>query len=100
LLRSSPLAFEVLRGVGATYLVWLGLRLIWSSFRHGGIAAIALPLSVWKAMREGAINNLTNPKPLLFMFPFLPKFVDPTRGRHGCSSWCSVSFRNYPGSLS
>jgi len=62
-------------------LARLRRRFSWSSFRHGGIAVIALPLSVWKAMWEGALNNLTNPKPLLFMFAFLPKFVDPTRGR-------------------
>ena len=31
-------------------------------------------------MREGAINSLTNPKSLLFMFAFLTQFVDPTAG--------------------
>jgi threonine/homoserine/homoserine lactone efflux protein len=29
------------------------------------------------AVREGLINNLTNPKPLLFMFALLPQFVSP-----------------------
>jgi threonine/homoserine/homoserine lactone efflux protein len=36
--------------------------------------------SAWSAMRDVAINNLTHPKPLLFMFAFLPQFVDPTQG--------------------
>jgi threonine/homoserine/homoserine lactone efflux protein len=31
-------------------------------------------------MREGAVNSLTNPKSLLFMFAFLPQFVDPQSG--------------------
>lgn len=34
----------------------------------------------WSAVREGAINSLTNPKSLLFMFIFLPQFVDPAAG--------------------
>lgn len=31
-------------------------------------------------MREGTLNSLTNPKSLLFMFTFLPLFVDPGAG--------------------
>lgn len=80
LLRASPLAFEALRWAGAAYLVWLGARLLRSS-RHGHAAAAAPPGgSAWVAVREGAVNNLTNPKPLLFMFAFLPQFVDLARG--------------------
>lgn len=33
-----------------------------------------------RAVKEGAINSLTNPKSLLFMFAFLPQFVDPAVG--------------------
>jgi threonine/homoserine/homoserine lactone efflux protein len=31
-------------------------------------------------VREGTLNSLTNPKSLLFMFTFLPLFVDPHAG--------------------
>jgi threonine/homoserine/homoserine lactone efflux protein len=31
-------------------------------------------------VRDGFINNLTNPKAILFMFAFLPQFVSPDRG--------------------
>ena len=35
------------------------------------------------ALRQGMINNLTNPKAMVFMLAFLPQFVDPARGHVG-----------------
>lgn len=52
-----------------------------TSFSHDGPGARkAGPVSGWSAVREGTINSLTNPKSLLFMFTFLPLFVDPQAG--------------------
>ncbi|MBX4955746.1 LysE family translocator [Rhizobium lentis] len=82
LLQASPLAFDVLRWAGATYLVWLGAKLIWAAGRHDGDARpAARSVSTAAALREGTINNLTNPKALIFLFAFLPQFVNPE------SSW-------------
>jgi threonine/homoserine/homoserine lactone efflux protein len=67
----------LLRWVGAAYLMWLGVRLIRAAARGEGMSSAAPEISAWRAMREGAINSLTNPKSLLFMFAFLPQFVDP-----------------------
>ncbi|TPM28301.1 LysE family translocator [Mesorhizobium sp. B2-3-4] len=81
LLASYPSALSVLQVAGALYLLYLGGRLIRGSFGpHASSIARARPVSDWRAVREGAINSLTNPKSLLFMFTFLPLFVDPHAG--------------------
>jgi threonine/homoserine/homoserine lactone efflux protein len=98
LLHASPLAFDLMRWLGAAYLIWLGARLLWSSRQGSSLAQSARLLwssrqgsslaqsaagarsSAPSAVRDGLINNLTNPKALLFMFAFLPQFVSPDRG--------------------
>jgi len=81
LLAAYPAALQVLQWAGAIYLLYLGGRMIWGSFKnHETGAPKAKPVSSWTAVREGAINSLTNPKSLLFMFTFLPLFVDPNAG--------------------
>jgi threonine/homoserine/homoserine lactone efflux protein len=81
LLQASPIAFQFLRWTGAAYLIWLGLKLLIGTKRRYLRNATATPISDRGALREGMINNLTNPKALAFLFAFLPQFVDPT------SSW-------------
>jgi threonine/homoserine/homoserine lactone efflux protein len=77
LLQASPLAFAALRWIGAAYLLWLGLKLLLRAGRRNPETAVAPPISDGRALREGMINNLTNPKALAFLFAFLPQFVDP-----------------------
>jgi threonine/homoserine/homoserine lactone efflux protein len=78
--QSSPLAFEILRWIGAAYLICLGARRLLAP------AALAAELrrpsvhSGVSAVRDGVVANLTNPTPLLFMLSFLPQFVEPARG--------------------
>jgi threonine/homoserine/homoserine lactone efflux protein len=82
-LRSSPLAFELLRWIGAAYLAWIGAKLLFSRGRGaawaGGGGTAASP-SALMAVRDGLVANLTNPNSLVFMLAFLPQFVDPSRG--------------------
>lgn len=80
LLQAYPSALMALRWVGAAYLIYLGARLIGSSLRGRKRTLTTLEVSAWSAVREGAVNSLTNPKSLLFMFAFLPQFVDPAAG--------------------
>lgn len=80
LLQTHPLALEVLRWMGAVYLLWYGLRLICSFQGVTNSDSVTPTTSNWTAVRDGTINNLTNPKSFLFMFAFLPQFVDPSVG--------------------
>jgi threonine/homoserine/homoserine lactone efflux protein len=79
LAQSFPAIFDLIRLVGAAYLVWLGLRLIYAG---AGPSSPLLPdaPSAPRAMVQGMIVNLMNPNPLIFMLAFLPQFVDPLRG--------------------
>lgn len=77
--HAGPVALDLLRWAGAAYLMWLGIKMIATSGTDTRLRKTA-KISDWNAVKEGALNSLTNPKSLLFMFAFLPQFVDPAAG--------------------
>ncbi|MDP9604578.1 UNVERIFIED_ORG: threonine/homoserine/homoserine lactone efflux protein [Variovorax paradoxus] len=78
LVAAWPPSFDVLRYAGALYLVWLAVQ----ALRSGGLRmdAQAQPAGFGRIVRMALLNNLVNPKALLFFMVFLPQFVDPSRG--------------------
>jgi threonine/homoserine/homoserine lactone efflux protein len=80
LLKSSPVAFEVVKLAGAAYLVWIGIKAIRSKGLSGAHERPSQPLST--VFRQSVIGNLLNPKVTLFFIVFLPQFVNP----HGSQS--------------
>ncbi|PIO97457.1 LysE family translocator [Pleomorphomonas carboxyditropha] len=81
LMQAYPASLAVLQWAGALYLIYLGSRMLWSSRRPAERRqGVRRRVSDWAAVREGCLNNLTNPKSLLFMFAFLPQFIDPAAG--------------------
>jgi threonine/homoserine/homoserine lactone efflux protein len=77
-LRSSPLAFQILKLAGAAYLIWIGVK----ALRSQGLAAAGdrprQPLST--VFRQSVLGNIMNPKVTLFFVVFLPQFVDTAQG--------------------
>lgn len=68
-------AFEIIKLVGAGYLVWIG----WKMFTSRGGLEVATAEGRSAAGRyvwQGALVNWSNPKTLLFLGAFLPQFVD------------------------
>jgi threonine/homoserine/homoserine lactone efflux protein len=75
-LAASRTAFELLRWIGAAYLLWIAFSIL----RGGGAAAggAGRPgASGWRLFRAAMLVNLLNPKVALFFLAFLPQFVDP-----------------------
>lgn len=68
-------AFEVLRLLGAAYLVWLGIRLWRSNGKPEGNGERVRPLGSF--LLQGFIVIWSNPKALLFFGAFIPQFIDP-----------------------
>jgi threonine/homoserine/homoserine lactone efflux protein len=82
LLLSSALAFDIVKYLGALYLIYLGVRKLagWDQPARG--QAIA-PHSLRRLFGQGVVVNVLNPKTALFFLAFLPQFVDVTRGAVG-----------------
>lgn len=83
LLRSTPLAFMVVKYVGAAYLAWLGLGLVragWQQWKAEPAAAArpaASRLDPGRPFRTAFLISLMNPKAILFFVSFFIQFVDP-----------------------
>jgi threonine/homoserine/homoserine lactone efflux protein len=87
-LTNALVLFEVLRWVGAAYLVWLGVQ----AWRHAGRASAELPVAARVHVLRGMLVALTNPKTIVFFTAFLPQFIDPSlpAGRQ-LAAMCIVS---------
>ena len=69
--------FDVIRWLGALYLVYLGARQLWQLRRRPpGVLAPARKAGA-NLYAEGVLISLSNPKVLLFLGAFLPQFLDP-----------------------
>lgn len=78
LLAASATAFTVLKWVGAAYLLWMGVKLLFS--RGGRLDlnnAHATQTDLWLVWRRGFLTNVLNPKVALFFLAFVPQFIRP-----------------------
>lgn len=79
ILAYSPLAYTVVKYLGAGYLVSLGVRILIVRDRQLSTAVLA-HVSLTRVFWQGVVTELLNPKIVLFFMSFLPQFVDPARG--------------------
>ncbi|MET0234392.1 MAG: LysE family translocator [Kibdelosporangium sp.] len=81
LLTASEVAYNVVRVLGAAYLVWLGASALWAARKGRGSAKDdAGPRGArgaWAALRAGMLTNLLNPKVGVFYISLLPQFLPP-----------------------
>jgi len=79
ILLSSALAFDVVKYLGAAYLIYLGVRKLMASedaVETAGFKRESLARIYW----QGLAINILNPKTAFFFLAFLPQFVDPALG--------------------
>jgi RhtB (resistance to homoserine/threonine) family protein len=86
-LATSAMAYNVMKTVGAAYLIWIGVQSIRSSHpdpeRSEGEGPAALTsrslssLGMTAAFLQGFLTNILNPKVAIFYLTFLPQFISP-----------------------
>jgi threonine/homoserine/homoserine lactone efflux protein len=79
LLLSSALAFNTVKYVGAAYLIYLGVKTLLTREKVTETKTVE-GKSLSRAFYQGVLVSLLNPKAALFIFAFLPQFVDARRG--------------------
>lgn len=79
ILLSSALAFDIVKYLGAAYLIYLGVRKLMAS-GHGSGDEVVKQESLSRIYWQGFAVNILNPKTALFFFAFLPQFIDPSKG--------------------
>lgn len=79
-LTQSAELFSMVKGIGAAYLIWLGLSSL-RSLKHPSSMAVEQSVvnkvSRTRSLREGFLSNVLNPKTAVFYLAFLPQFINP-----------------------
>jgi threonine/homoserine/homoserine lactone efflux protein len=75
LLAAHPLAFKAVQVLGAAYLAWIGLKLI---FAKAGTAS-PIRIEPHHYARQAFFITLLNPKAIFFYMAFFPLFIDPAQ---------------------
>lgn len=78
LVLASATLFLAVKWVGAAYLVYLGVKMIWTADRSRlglpeGAPSVTPRAAFWNATLVTALN----PKSILFFIAFVPQFLDP-----------------------
>src|SRR5262247_3297426 len=79
ILIASDVLFYLIKWTGASYLVYLGGKMLYdslgrqSTMSDGAVAGVAQS----RLFRQGLLTQLANPKAILFFTAILPQFINP-----------------------
>lgn len=76
----SSLLFSIFKYIGAVYLVYLGVKTLWSLRKKEVAASVEMSTNSQfedkSCFKQGFFTNILNPKVAVFFLTFLPQFVD------------------------
>jgi threonine/homoserine/homoserine lactone efflux protein len=77
-LATSATAFNVVKWLGAGYLIFVGLRTL--ATRPQVIESLSTSVSRRRSFLQGIVVNTLNPKVALFFLSYLPQFINADNG--------------------
>ncbi|MEM6463557.1 MAG: LysE family translocator [Pseudomonadota bacterium] len=75
IILASAFLFNLIKYIGAAYLVYLGIRAILERPDLNGIQGGMLSITPRQALRQAVLVEVLNPKSAMFFLAFLPQFV-------------------------
>jgi threonine/homoserine/homoserine lactone efflux protein len=81
LVAAMPMAFLIMKLVGAAYLIYIGLVQLLKGRTQAEVASSVdlPPVASSRVFGEAVLVSISNPKTLIFFSAFLPQFIDPAR---------------------
>ena len=76
-LLASRTVFVAIKWIGAAYLVYLGIRMIFARATAASFLETAAPRRARGSFWNGFVVQAANPKALIFFTALLPQFIDP-----------------------
>ena len=77
----SALLFSVFKYVGAVYLIYLGVKTLWSLRKKEEAASVEMntksQFENTSCFKQGFLTDILNPKVAVFFLTFFPQFVEP-----------------------
>ncbi len=88
IVEKMSVLFDVVRLLGAAYLIWLGIKLLLSKGRMVEARSAQGGSYFW----QGFVVVWSNPKALLFLGAFIPQFIDPATNAMAQTLTLGVTF--------
>lgn len=80
IIAQSAIAFGIIKYLGATYLIYIGLKSLLSKSEQTEIRATSIKITAMRKMFLTAfLSDVLNPKIAIFFLAFLPQFIQPTK---------------------
>lgn len=91
LIKTTPVLFNIVRYLGAFYLLWLGIKMLYSTFVASHKSAGEQDVQRGDVFKRALILSLTNPKAILFYVSFFVQFIDVNYANPGMSFFILAS---------
>ncbi|BDD50740.1 leucine efflux protein LeuE [Phytobacter diazotrophicus] len=76
LIKTTPVLFNLVRYLGAFYLLWLGVKMLYSALSRKGKSVSEHEVHKGDIFKRSLVLSLTNPKAILFYVSFFVQFID------------------------
>ncbi len=83
ILASSAFAFTIVKYLGAAFLIYLGLKMLYSAYKGNKTKIIHTQIkktNVKSVFLQGILAEALNPKTAIFFLAFIPQFVQVNEG--------------------
>jgi len=83
ILASSALAFSLVKYLGAAFLIYLGLKMLYSAYKGNSIkvqVSKERKVNFKSVFLQGILAEALNPKTAIFFLAFIPQFVSVNEG--------------------